>query len=299
MKRIQKSSSDIIPSGYLWTGLIILAVVTLAPFVYLVASSLSNKVELLDGHLIPHHPTFLNYVHLFQGTDGANFLHAMLNSVEVAILTTLISMIIGVFAAYAFARLHFPFRITSLFAVLAMQILPSVSIIVPLYVLFRNGITIGIPFTHVVFYHSPPLLDTIWALVVAYTAGSLPFVIWLMSGYFQSVPKELEEAATVDGTGRFGTMFKIILPLSLPGLAATFIFTLLNNWDEFMFASAFTTTFASKTVPVAIQEFIGRHSMDWGLMTAGGFIATLPPVIISFFFYRYIVNGVTAGGVKG
>jgi multiple sugar transport system permease protein len=299
MMKIEKTNANIIPPVYQWIGLILLAIFTLLPFLYLMTSSISNQIELLDGHLFPSHPTLINYQHLFQGSGSSDFMSAMVNSIRVSLWTTGLSMAIGIFASYAFARIKFPFRMTSLFAILAMQILPSVSIVVPMYIMMRNGLTVGIPFTNIVFFHTQPLLDNVWSLIIAYTSFSLPFVIWLLSGYFQTIPKELEESAYVDGCGRFGTMFRIVLPLSLPGLAATAIFTLLSSWDEFMFANAFTQTYASKTLPIAISEFIGKHGMDWGLMTAGGFIASLPPVLISLFLYKYIVNGVTAGSVKG
>jgi multiple sugar transport system permease protein len=292
------ASHELIPPFYLWIGLVLLALFTLAPFAYLLSSSLSSSLELLSGKLFPHSPTFDNYTRLFKGEAGAGFLHALRNSVSVSVWTTVVTIFIGVFAAYALAKIQFPFRSTSLFAILAMQLLPSISIIVPMYMMMRDGITVGIPFTSIVLFRSPPLLDTTAGLVVAYTTFSLPFAVWLMAGYFQTVSKEIEEAASVDGCGRLGTMFRIALPLALPGIAATAIFTLLSAWDEFIFASAFTQTDAAKTLPVAIREFIGRHSIDWGLMTAGGLVASLPPVLISLFLYRYIVGGLSAGGVK-
>lgn len=292
------ASSELIPPFYLWIGLILLAVFTLAPFAYLLLSSLSPATELLSGRLIPAALTFANYVRLFEGTSGAEYAHALRNSVSVSVWTTVFTVGIGIFAAYALAKIKFPFRTTSLFAILAMQLLPSISIIVPMYIMMREGISISIPFTSIVLYQSPPLLDTIAGLVVAYTTFSLPFAVWLMAGYFQTISRELEEAAYVDGCGRMGTMFRIVVPLSLPGIAATAIFTMLSAWDEFIFASAFTQTFAAKTLPVAIREFIGRHSIDWGLMNAGGIVASLPPVVMSLLLYRYIVGGLSAGGVK-
>jgi multiple sugar transport system permease protein len=292
------ASTELIPPFYLWGGLILLSVFTLGPFLYLFSSSISTQAELLSGHLFPSMPTVLNYVHLFTGNISSNFMSAMKNSVIVSIWTTLFSMLIGIFAAYEFARIQFPFRMTSLFVILSMQILPSISILVPMYMMMRNGIEIAIPFTGIVLYHSPPLLDSVWALVISYITFSLPFVIWLLAGYFQTIPRELEEASYVDGCNRIGTLFKVVLPLSFPGIAATAIFTFLNSWDEYIFANAFTQTYASKTLPIAIAEFIGKHSLDWGLMTAGGFIASLPPVVISLFLYKYIISGMTAGGVK-
>lgn len=298
-KLFQAASTELFPPFYLWLGIILLTLFTLTPFVYLFLSSISQEVELINGHLIPHHPTFKNYTELLAGSNAAQFLNAMRNSVEVSVLVTVITVFIGMFAAYAFSRIKFPFRKTGLLVVLAMQIMPSISIITPMYIMIRDGITIDIPFTNILFFRTPPLLDSIWALVFSYTSFSLPYAVWLMAGYFQSMSKEIEEAAYVDGCNRFKTLFRIVMPLSMPGIAATAIFVFLNSWDEFLFANAFTQTNASKTLPVMIAEFIGKHSIDWGAMTAGGFLASLPPVIISLFLYKYIIGGVTAGGVKG
>lgn len=296
--RLFKSKgTDLIPPFYLWTGLILLAVFTLSPFIYLFTSSISSTSELISGHLIPHSPTLENYRKLFTGSGASDFIAAMKNSTVVGIGTTFFTLFLSVFAAYAFSKIQFPFRNSALFTVLAMQLLPSISIIVPLYIMMRDGITVNIPFTNIVILHTVPLLDTTWALIISYTTFSLPFAIWILTGYFETIPKAIEEAAYIDGCTRMGTLFKIILPLAMPGIATTAIFTLLLAWDEFMFASAFSQTFASKTLPIAIREFIGKHSIDWGLMTAGGFIASFPPVLISLFFYRYIISGLS-GGVK-
>lgn len=288
----------LVPTGWLWVGLLLLAVFTLLPFLYLVSSSLATKSDLLSGYLVPHHLIVGNYLRLLAGPASTDFLKAMRNSTVVALVTTAAAMLLGIFAAYAFARIRFPYRITLLFLVLGMQLLPSISILTPMYITMRNGLSLHIPFTHILLAQTPPLLDTPWALVIAYTTFSLPFVIWLLSGYFQTIPADLEEASYVDGCNRLRSMFQIVLPLAIPGIAATAIFTFLQSWDEFMFANALTQTYASKTLPIAISEFIGRHSMDWGLITAGGVVASLPPVVISLVLYRYIVGGLTMGGIK-
>lgn len=281
---------NLIPPFYLWIGLILLTCFTLVPFLYLFVSSISETKDLISGNLVPHHVSWTNYFTLFKNGSG-DFIPALKNSIFVSVMTSIITLVIAIFAAYAFARVKFPFRMTILFVILAMQILPSMSIIVPVYMMMRNGIDLG-------FVTTPPLLDTTWALIITYTTFSLPFSIWLLTGFLQSIPKELEESAAVDGCGKFQTMFRIILPLALPGIAATGIFVLLDSWDEFAFASALTQTSAAKTLPIIIREFIGKNSLDWGPMTAGGFIASLPPVVIALFFYRHIVGGLTSGGVK-
>ncbi|NEW06600.1 carbohydrate ABC transporter permease [Paenibacillus sp. SYP-B3998] len=292
------NSNELMPPFYLWLTIVALTLFTLAPFVYLITTSFSQSKDLLSGNLIPQSLTLSNYGKLFDGKAGSDFLHAIYNSISVGFWTTGITIFVGIFASYALARLRFRLRVTVLFTILAMQLLPSISIIVPMYIMMRDGISINIPFTSIALLHTKPLLDTHFALTVAYISFSLPFAIWLMTGYFQSISKELEEASYMDGCGKLNTMFRIILPLALPGIAATAIFTFLNSWDEYMFASAFSQTYASKTLPIAVREFIGKHSIDWGLMTAGGVIASLPPVLISLFLYRYIVSGLSAGAVK-
>ena len=161
--------------------------------------------------------------------------------------------------------------------------LPTVSIIIPLFV---TGQKLG-------------LLNTRLFLIVCYTTFSLPFTIWIMNGYFRTIPKEMEDAARIDGCSTMGLFMRIALPLAAPGLAATAIFTFLNAWDEFMMALIFTSTYSSKTLPIAVSEFVGRFSIDWGLMNAGGLVATLPPLVVALLMQKYLIEGLTAGAVKG
>jgi multiple sugar transport system permease protein len=290
-------STELLSPFYLWIGLAVLTLFTLLPFLYLFVSSISTNKELIKGHLIPKNPTLENYKNVLFSSDGG-FLQSLGNSITVSLLTTVFTMVIAFIAAYAFSRIKFPFRTTTLFGILSLQILPSISILIPMYMMMRNGIQINIPFTNVVLFQSPPLLDTVWGLTISHITFALPFAIWLLTGYLQTIPKELEEAAYVDGCSRLRTMFSIVMPLAMPGIAATSIFVALLSWDEFLFANALTQTYESKTLPITIVEFIGKHSLDWGSLTAGGFIASLPPVVFALFFFRYIVGGLTSGGVK-
>jgi multiple sugar transport system permease protein len=136
-------------------------------------------------------------------------------------------------------------------------------------------------------------------LIVTYMSFALPYAIWMMAAFFQSVPLELEDAARMDGCTRLGILFRVVMPISVPGLVSTAMFTFLVAWDEFFYALIFTSTLAAKTVPVAIAEFVGRYAVNINGMMAGGIIAALPPVILAFIFQRYIVSGLTAGAVKG
>lgn len=264
---------------------------TLLPILWLFLSTIQTQASLLalPVSLLPREVTFRNYIDIFapaafgEAAGQSTFLLALRNSVIVSLGTTAIALIFGTLAAYAFARFNIPKKRTLLLLVLGSQLLPSISIIIPLFRMFRAA----------------GLLDTLLSLILAYSTFSLPFVVWIMAGYFQSVPLELEEAARIDGASRFQSFIRIALPLASPGLGATAIFTLLNAWDEFFFALIFTSTYGAKTVPVALAEFIGRHSVNWGLLVTGGFIASLPPIVLSLVFYRYIVSGLTTGGLKG
>jgi multiple sugar transport system permease protein len=264
---------------------------TLLPIVWLFLSTIQTEASLLrvPPQILPDQITFQNYVDIFrpaafgEQSGQSTFLLALRNSVIVSLGTTLVAMLFGTLAAYAFARFNIPAKRGLLLAVLGTQLLPAISTVIPL---FRMLKTAG-------------LLDTLWALILAYSSFSLPFVVWIMAGYFQSVPRELEEAAYIDGASRFQSFLRIALPLAAPGLAATAIFTLLNAWDEFFFALIFTSTYSAKTAPVALAEFIGRHSVNWGMLVTGGFLASLPPIVLSLVFYRYIVSGLSAGGLKG
>ncbi len=273
------------------TLLLFYLVFTLLPIVWLFFSTIQTQASLLrvPPRIIPDSITFTNYVDIFkpaafgENSGQSTFVLALRNSVIVSLGTTAVAMVFGTAAAYAFARFNIPRKRTILLVVLGSQLLPPISIIIPLFRMFKSA----------------ALLDTLWALILAYSTFSLPFVVWIMVGYFQSVPKELEEAARIDGASRFQAFMRVALPLAAPGLAATAVFTLLNAWDEFFFALIFTSTYAAKTVPIALAEFIGRHSVNWGMLVTGGFIASLPPIVLSLAFYRYIVSGLAAGGLKG
>ena len=161
--------------------------------------------------------------------------------------------------------------------------IPEVSLILPLFIIASRLEMINKPIV----------------LILAYMSFALPYAIWMMAAFFQTVPIELEEAARLDGCTRLGILFRIVMPISGPGLVSTAMFVFLVAWDEFFYALIFTSTLASKTVPVAIAEFVGRYAVNITGMMAGGILAALPPVILALIFQRYIVSGMTAGAVKG
>ncbi|MCE1252415.1 MAG: carbohydrate ABC transporter permease [Anaerolineae bacterium] len=260
------------------------------PIIWLVISSISTRSELLSTppHWIPSEPTLKNYIDIF--TPGSTtsevsrtFKTTLLNSLMVASTVTVISLVVGSLAAYALSRIRFPFRSGFLMGILGTRMIPEISLVIPLYILASQY----------------KILNTPYILMATYLSFALPFAIWLMTSFFETVPVEMEEAARIDGCSRLRILLQIVLPVSTPGLVSTALFVFLLAWDEFFFALIFTSTVAAKTVPVAIAEFTGRYAVDITAMMAGGVLAAIPPVLLSLIFQRYIVSGLTAGSVKG
>lgn len=262
----------------------------LAPILWLFFASLSTQAELfsIPMHWIPTHPTFKNYLDIFLPSQAASsvprtFAISLLNSIKIASVVTGICLLLGSFAAYALVRIPFKLNRTIQIGILTTRMIPEVSLILPLFIVASSLQLIN-----------KPIL-----LIVTYLSFALPYAIWMMTAYFQTVPIELEEAARLDGCTRLGILFRVVVPISMPGLVSTAMFTFLLAWDEFFFALIFTSTLASKTAPVAIAEFVGRYAVNVTGMMAGGILAALPPMILAFIFQRYIVSGMTSGAVKG
>jgi multiple sugar transport system permease protein len=261
-----------------------------SPILWLFFASLSTQVELfmVPPHWFPHHPTLQNYLDIFfpslaASTVPRTFAISLLNSIKIASAVTVICIIVGSLAAYALVRIPFKFNRSIQVGILATRMIPEVSLILPLFIIASSLKLINKPIV----------------LVITYMSFALPYAIWMMVAFFQTVPVELEEAARLDGCSRLGILFKVVMPISVPGLVSTAMFVFLLAWDEFFYALIFTSTLASKTAPVAIAEFVGRYSVNITGMMAGGILAALPPMILAFIFQRYIVSGMTAGAVKG
>lgn len=276
---------------------IIVAIQTLAPFAWMVISSISTQAELISvpPHWIPEEPTLGTYRALlsgsaidYRGTGEVSapieaFGRALLNSFIIASATTILCLVLGTIAAFAFARLRFRFKTSLYFLILAVQMIPSISLVVPLYLLLQQL----------------KLLDSYLGMTLVYSTFTVAFVIWVMAGYLLSIPRELEDAARIDGCTRFQSLWQIVLPLARPGLIATGALAFLTAWNEFLFALLFTNTLAAKTLPVVISEFSTQFSLEYGLMMTGGVLASLPPILLAIVFQRHILAGLTAGGVKG
>ena len=264
----------------------------LAPFVWMIISSISPTNELASRppHWIPNNPTLLRYIALIFGPQpgmnmpiaAARFVSALNNSLLISGMTTLVCIFAGTTAAYALVRLPVPGKNNFLFGMLSAQMLPVIVIIIPLYLVMQ----------------SLRLMDTWYGMVILYSGFMLPTVIWIMHGYFQTLPEELEEAALIDGCTRLGALVRVVLPISGPGLVAITAFAFLYTWNEFFMALIFTGS-NSKTITVIVTEFSTQAGIDYGLMMTGGVIGSLPPLILALLLQRYIVAGLTSGAVKG
>ena len=281
-------------------GLVIIIVIwTLAPFSWLFVSGLFPYKELLSDRTtswFPKNPTLKNFQAMFDMSShiGQRFIYALRNSLIVAGSVTVICLIFGTLAAYALARLRFPFKNNIVMSLIAIRMLPTIALVIPFFVIIRtldyHLIQTNINFN---FY------NTKINLIILYIAFILGFVIWIMRGFFLTIPHELEEAARIDGCTRLQALWRIILPLSAPGLVATGIFTFLLAWDEFVLALVFTKTTNAITLPVYIVSLGSQYIHGYDQIAASGFIAALPPVILALLFQKFLVKGLMAGSIKG
>ena len=268
---------------------IIIFIFTIAPVVWLIISSISTKIELLSipPHWIPRSPTLKNYkAILFGGVRTSKtiryFKKALINSVIIASSVTIFCLIIGSMASYSLTRLKFRGRQPFFLLILTVQMVPAVGIVIPFYIVMMNF----------------RLLDTHLGLFITYCSFALPFVIWIMMRYFQTIPVNLEDAARIDGCSRLGALVRVVLPLAAPGLAATGIFAFIVAWNEFFFALILTSINA-KTLPVLVSEFSSKFGADYLMMSTGGVLASIPPVVLALVFQKFIIKGLTGGAVKG
>jgi multiple sugar transport system permease protein len=279
----------------------------LAPVAWLVSSSFQSEAEItsVPPHWLPHQPTAENFAAIFKAKEtvvtyenrrqgdsatggfipstAKNLLPGMWNSLVVALAVVVLNLLVSVPAAYALAKIRFIGRTSSIYFMLTSRVIPDIALVVPFFL----------------FVQKLGLLDNLLSLVITYLAITVPFSIFILTGYFESLPDELDKAARVDGCSRFQTMTLVFLPLALPSLVAVVLFTFLTSWNEFLLALMFTQTPASQTMPIVVASFTSDFTISFSFINAAGVLAIVPPVIIAILFERYIVSGLTAGAVKG
>lgn len=253
--------------------------VWLVPFAIMVTGSFKTNQAIIEGDFsLLFSPTLEHYRYIFARQDFVTYTG---NSLTVAVATTLVTMTVGTLAAYSISRFRTGGRVFELWILLARMAPPAV-LTIPFFLMFRSfGIT-----------------NTVWALVIANITFILPFVVWTMRGFFDEIPVELEEAAQIDGTTRLGALGRVVLPITLPGIVATTIFSAIFSWNEYLFALTLATARASKTLPVAAGDFVTGYAINWGPVFASGTLILAPILVAVFLAQRYIVRGLTMGAIK-
>lgn len=266
----------------LHTALVLLTLFSILPIVWLILTSFKPNSEILSAsiNLWPKSPTTENYRRLLSDTDFPTW---FLNSIIVAALTMTFGILISATAGYAVSRFRFPGYRPLMWTFLIVQMFPISILIVSIYTIMS---TLG-------------LLDTYASLVIAYLATVVPFTAWMLKGYFDSIPIDIDEAGRVDGLNPFGTFWRLILPLARPGIAVTAFYTFLTAWGEVAYAQTFMLSANKYTLAVGIQTFVGQFLTEWGLLTAAGVIIMVPAMLVFFIAQKHLVAGLTAGGTKG
>lgn len=251
------------------------------PFWWVISGSIKLPQEIIarDPTLVPHSFTLQHYAKLL---DASAYPTYLVNSMIVGVASAILTVLLAVPAAYAFFRMEFPFREGMYRAILLAYAFPGVIVLIPIYGLFAQF----------------GLIDNLLALVIINTTFALPFSIWMMRSFLATVPRDLEDAARMDGAPTLVILRRILVPLILPGVAAVGIFAFISSWTEYLFASVMILSDGNRTLPVGFAGIIGQYQIDWGLLLAGASLAILPVVIIFSFIGRAFVSGLTDGAVK-
>ncbi len=267
---------------WLWVAVAAIVLFCLFPFYWLINISLKTGADLSSADVIPPSPSLDNYTSIFQ---NAGFTRALGNSAIVSLVTTFIGVVVGAFAAYALARLKVRGKFILLAIILSITTFPQIAIAAPLFRLWSD---IG-------------LYNTIIGLVIPYLTFALPLSIYILVSFFREIPRDLEEAALVDGATHFEAFRKVVVPLAAPGLATTAILTFISAWNEFLLATTLTSSTTARTVPVAISQFTGSSQFEvpLGTQAAASVVISIPLIVLVLLFQKRIVAGLTAGAVKG
>jgi len=292
-RKIINSLRKIREKTLLYVAAIFIAIFFSIPIIWLVISSISSRVELaaIPPHWIPRQPTLETYkILLFgkkstmlAGAGSFDFVFALRNNIIVCGGAAIVALMLGLPAAYGLSR--FRFRGTGILrlGIIGIRMVPFGSMIIPFYLILSRA----------------HLLDTRIGLIIVYQSFTLPFVIWVMSAYFDNLPVEMEEAAWVEGAGHFTIFMKIALPLSLPGVSTTVILSFMVTWEELLYALILTNTYRAKTLSVAITELSTRYTIDFSLWITAGVIGLIVPFLLAIICQKYVIRGLTMGALKG
>jgi multiple sugar transport system permease protein len=268
----------------LWVGLAALTLFAMLPFVWVFLASFKTRAELYATPIVylPASLSVANYVEAWT-SKLTPFSRFFANSLWVSSVTMVATTLVSILAGYALARFRFAGRQTFLLIFLATQMFPAVLLIAPL---LSQWYALG-------------LIDTYQALIYSNFSFTVPFTVWMLVGYFESIPLELEESAMLDGCNRFGALCRVVLPLAAPGVAATAIFAFVASWSELLFAITFTSQTEMRTLSAGLLFMVGQYEIQWGQLSAGVIISTVPVAILFTYLQRHLIQGLSAGAVKG
>jgi multiple sugar transport system permease protein len=271
-----------LPRIGLYLTIAVILAIAIFPFWWMVNTSLKQPVDIFGGvTLYPHHPTTNNYSRLFNTYHFASYLE---NSLIIVAVSVAASLTLGTLAAFALTRFNLRFGLNNSALVIALlvRMIPGILLVIPLYITLAKW----------------GLLDTRLGLILIYTGLNTAFVIWMMQSFLAEIPRDIEEAAMVDGDSRLTALWRVVLPLAAPGLAATAIFSVITTYNEFLIALSLTSTTSAQTVPVGVSTLIGKIQIEYGPMAAAGVIGALPILVFALFVQRHFVRGLTLGAVK-
>jgi arabinogalactan oligomer/maltooligosaccharide transport system permease protein len=287
---------DELPHGPLHLILAVATLLTLYPVFWVFSIAFSGKQSLAIADLPPN-PRAIDRLRAVipwpEKISASNFVSVMtdqpfarwiLNSALVAIFTTVLGVFLACTAAYAFSRFKFPGRRPGMMAFLVSQMFPGTLMLIPLYIIIVQILGLG---------------SSRIGLIIVYATTSIPFSVWMLKGYFDTIPKELEEAAVIEGASAGKIFWRIVLPLAKPAVAITALFSFMTSWNEFILAATFMDKENMYTAPVGLRFFVGGFSQQWGYFAAGSIIVSIPVVLLFLYLQKYLVSGLTAGGVKG
>ena len=291
-----RAGEDEFPHLPLHVVLVVATLVAVYPILWVFTIALSGQQSLAIADL-PTDPTVwdrlraivpwpkaVSFSNFTSVVTDQPFAQWMLNSAIVAILTTIVGVFLACTAAYAFARFRFPGRSTGMMSFLVSQMFPGTLMLIPLYIILVKWLNLG---------------SSRIGLILVYATTSIPFCVWMLKGYFDTIPKELEEAAVIDGASAGTIFWRIFLPLAKPAVAVTALFAFMTGWNEFILAATFMDKETMYTAPVGLRFFVGGFSQQWGYFASGAIIVSIPVVVLFLFLQKYLVSGLTAGSVKG
>lgn len=278
---LSRKKNQIIGRFVAYVFTILMVIISVVPFVYVILTALKGKEQIYDPNQII--PTYITLENFKQVIFGSNFIRYFLNSIFITVTTMVICMILSIMAAYGLTRYRILGAEKIKLVILMTRMFPGILLCIPYYIIMKQ-------------LH---LIDSYTGLILMYISFTLPFAIWNTCAFFNTLPWELEESAMIDGCGRVQSFFLIIVHVAKPGLFVTALFCFMSSWDEYMYASIFINTTLKKTIQVGMQDFVGQYAVDWGLLMSAVVISLIPILIFFALVQKNLVQGLSAGAVKG